>query len=453
MGSRSTRIYGLRKNGEEFPTDAAISKLEIGGKRLLTVCLRDISEQQRSESEQRLLAEVGEILVQAGSDYQRLLNDIATKISSTIAAWCAIDIAHAGDARRVKIVHSDPAMAPLCKALEVEFIAQQADTPPCGAFDASRPVLVNDPAPEVLESVARSEAQVKLLRAFDAASLIVVPLIARNHPLGTLALGSPRTGRRYDARDAQQAEQLASRVALAVDNARLHEALERAVKARDDVLGIVAHDLRSPLNAIVLGAHNLRRPRGQPERRNQTAADSIHRSAMSMHRLIEDLLDVVRLEAGQSLAITPAEVPTLSILTEAIERQVTANPARRREIALDASGAPPTIWADRARLLQVFDNLLGNAMKFSRKAITVRCASAKDETLFSVADDGPGIRAEDLPRIFDRFWQASPPDRRGAGLGLSIVQAIVRAHRGRVWAESQPGEGTTFYFTLPAHCA
>jgi PAS domain S-box-containing protein len=453
MGSRSTRIYGLRKNGEEFPTDAAISKLEVAGKRLLTVCLRDISEQQRSESEQRLLAEVGEILVQAGSDYQRLLDDIATKIATTIAAWCAIDIAQTGDARRVKIVHSDPAKAPLCKALEVEFITRQADSSPCPTLQASRPILVNDPAPEVLESVAQSEAQMKLLRTFDAASLIVVPLIARSHPLGTLALGSPRTARRYDARDARQAEQLASRVALAVDNARLHEALERAVKARDDVLGIVAHDLRSPLNAIVLGAHNLRPPRGKPERRNQTAADSIQRSAMSMRRLIEDLLDVVRLEAGQSLAITPGEIPTLSMLTEAIERQLTANPAKHRDIKLDAVDAPPTVWGDRARLLQVFDNLLGNAMKFSNKAITLRCARVKNETLFSVADDGPGIRAEDLPRIFDRFWQASPPDRRGAGLGLSIVQAIVRAHRGHVWAESKPGEGTTFFFTLPAYCA
>jgi PAS domain S-box-containing protein len=449
MGSRSTRIYGLRKNGEEFPTDAAISKLEVEGKRLLTVSLRDISEQQRSEDEQRLLAETGEILVRAGTDYQRLLTDIASNIASTIAAWCAVDIVQAGDVRRVKIVHSDPAKAALCEALELEPIERRRANPISESFNARRPILVSYPAPGVLESLAQSEAHLKLLRAFDPGSLIVAPLIARDQPLGTLAFGSSRSARRYDARDVQQAEHLASRLALAVDNARLHEALERAVHARDEVLGIVAHDLRNPLNAIVLRAHTLRRRRGEPERRDQTAVDSIHRSAMSMHRLIGDLLDVVRLEAGQSLSILPKDVPTLGVLTEAIERRLAASPAFHRELRLDATRAPPSIWVDRSRLLQVLDNLLGNAVKFSDKTITLGSATSNGEALFWVADDGPGISADDLPRVFDRFWQASKADGRGAGLGLSIVQGIVRAHGGRIWVESKLGVGTTFYFALP----
>ena len=449
MGSRGARIYGLRKNGEEFPTDAAISKLEVGGKKLLTVSLRDISEQQRSEDEQRLLAEAGEILVRAGSDYQRLLTDFASNIANTIAAWCAVDIVQAGDVRRVKIVHSDPAKAAVCKALELEPIDRKRANPISEAFNARRSILVNDPAPSVLESLAQSEAHLELLRAFDPGSLIVVPLIARNQSLGTLAFGSPRSARKYDARDVRQAEQLASRLALAVDNARLHEAVERAVKARDDVLGIVAHDLRSPLNAIVLRAHTLRRRRGEPERRDQTALDSIHRSAMSMQRLIEDLLDVVRLEAGHSLSILRNDVPTLGVLTEAIERRLAASPAFHRELSLDAAGSPPSIWVDRSRLLQVFDNLLGNAMKFSTRTITVGCAKLKEEALFWVADDGPGICADDLPRVFDPFWQASTANRQGAGLGLSIVQGIIRAHSGRIWVESKLGAGATFFFTLP----
>ena len=449
MGSRSARIYGLRKNGEEFPTDAAISKLEVGGKKLLTVSLRDISDQKRSEDEQRLLADTGELLVRAGSDYQRLLTDIASNIASTIAVWCAVDIVQAGDVRRVKIVHSDPAKAPLCKALELEPIDRRRANPVSESFNLRRPILVNDPAPSVLESLAQSEAHLDLLRAFDPGSLIVVPLIARGQPLGTLAFGAPRSARRYDARDVRQAEQLASRLALAVDNARLHEALERAVQARDDVLGIVAHDLRSPLNAIVLRAHTLRRRRGEPERRDQTAADSIHRSAMSMHRLIEELLDVARLEAGRSLSILPRDVPTLDVLTEAIKQRIADSPAFDRDLRLDAAKTPSSIWVDRTRLLQVFDNLLGNAMKFSNKTITVGCTTLNEEALFWVADDGPGICANDLPRVFDRFWQASKADRRGAGLGLSIVQGIIRAHGGRIWVESKVGAGTTFFFTLP----
>jgi PAS domain S-box-containing protein len=449
MGSRSTRIHGLRKNGEEFPLDAAISKLELAGRRLLTVSLRDISEQQRSEDEQRLLAETGEILVSAGSDLQRLVTDIAQVIVCNIADWCAVDIVEAGASGRLKIVHSDPDKAALCAALEHYPADRERPNFISEAIRTRRPRLVNGPSDGDLESLAENAEHLRLLQAFDLGSFIVLPLIARGHPLGALAFGSARASRRYGARDVRKAEQLASRVAMAVDNARLHEALERAIQARDHVLGIVAHDLRNPLNAIVLRAHTLRRGRDPPERRDQRATDSIIRSAMSMHRLIEDLLDVTRLEAGHDLSMDRETVATSSILDEIVERQQAASSASHRELRIDADGAPASVWADRRRLLQIFDNLVGNAMKFSRSHITVGASTRENEALFWVADDGPGVSAEDLPRLFDRFWQASKTDRRGAGLGLSIVRGIVHAHGGRVWAERKVDAGATFYFTLP----
>jgi len=448
MTSRSARIYGLRKNGEEFPTDAAISKLEVGGKRMLTVSIRDISEQQRSEDEQRLLAEAGKILVSAGSDYQRLLTDIANVIVRNIAQWCAVDIVQANGVRRVKVLHSDPGKAALCEALEQRPIDQQRPNLISEAINTRRPMLVNFPISSVLESLARDEEHLQLLRAFDPGSLIVVPLIARGQPLGTIAFGSARASRRYDARDVREADQIASRVAMAVDNARLHEALQRAIRARDEVLGIVAHDLRNPLNVIALRAQTLRRRGPPPERRNQVATDSILRSAVSMHRLIEDLLDITRLDAGHSLSIHPSSLILTQLFAELMEQRA-ALPGSHRELCLEVAEAPPTVWADRTRLLQVFDNLLSNAEKFSRTRICLGARTRDGEALLWVADDGPGISAEDLPRLFDRFWQASKGDRRGAGLGLSIVQGIVNAHGGRIWVESQSDSGTTFYFTLP----
>lgn len=129
--------------------------------------------------------------------------------------------------------------------------------------------------------------------------------------------------------------------------------------------------------------------------------------------------------------------------------QQAAIPASHRELSPDVAEAPLTIWADRTRLLQVFDNLLGNAVKFCRSRISLGARTTESETLLWVADDGPGICAENLPRLFDRFWQASKEDSRGTGLGLSVVQGIVRAHSGRIWVESQSDSGTTFYFTLP----
>jgi PAS domain S-box-containing protein len=448
MGSRQARVWGLRKNGEEFPTDASILKFEAGGKQWLTVSLRDVSEQQRSEDEQRLLAETGEILVRDGIDLHRLVTDIAVNLASSIATWCAIDVDLPGHGRLLRIVHADPAKAALCEALEREPVDRDRASPVSDSFHNRRAVLVNEPTNATLQSLAQSDTHLQLLRDFDPKSLIIVPLVARARLLGTLAFGSPRHSRRYDGRDVRQAEQLAHRIALALDNAQLHEAVERAVRARDEVLGIVAHDLRSPLNAIVLDAHTLRRQADETQRCDG-AIDRMQRSALLMRRLIEDLLDVARLQGGQSLSIDPAEEPTPAILQEALDRQRAAAQALHRELVLDAAGAPARVRVDRARLLQVFDNLLGNALKFSRRSITLGASTVDGQARFWVSDDGPGIGPDDLPKLFDRFWRASKTDRQGAGLGLSIARGIVLAHGGRIWAESKPGAGATLCFTLP----
>ena len=288
-----------------------------------------------------------------------------------------------------------------------------------------------------------------LLQALDTRSCMIVPLIARGQTLGSLILGSSCPARRYDARDLAHGERLASRLALAVDNARLHEALERSIRARDEVLGIVAHDLRNPLNTIVIHAQTLER-RSQPERRDQTASRAIRRAAKRMNQLIQDLLEVARLEGGQRLSIERAPIPTDGVLAEAVERQEAALSERHTPVVIDAAGAPAVIDADRTRLLQVFDNLLGNAVKFARERITVGSSVSNGEVLCWVRDDGRGVSAEDLPRLFDRFWQATRADGRGAGLGLWIAKQIVEAHGGHIWVESELDKGTTFYFTLAA---
>jgi signal transduction histidine kinase len=245
-------------------------------------------------------------------------------------------------------------------------------------------------------------------------------------------------------------ERIASRIALAVDNARLHEELEAAVHARDEVLAIVAHDLRNPLNSIVLQAQTMRRRGGQPERRDQEAVVSIRRAVTRMNQLIQDLLEVARLESGQKLSIAPRDVPVAAILAEAVERHMEVATELGRSLAVDPASTLGSVRADRARLLQVFDNLIGNAVKFSRQRITVGAAPKGDDVLFWVADDGTGVSADQLPRLFDRFWQSMTADRRGVGLGLWIVKEIVASHGGRIWVESEVGVGTTFYFTLPA---
>jgi CheY-like chemotaxis protein len=169
-----------------------------------------------------------------------------------------------------------------------------------------------------------------------------------------------------------------------------------------------------------------------------------------MARLIQDLLDVARMEAG-CLSVEPARFPAGLVVSDAVDSQQSLAASARCDLRLDLSRELPDVWADRDRLLQVFENLIGNAIKFTPPGgtITVGAALADGAVRFWVRDTGIGIPAENISRLFDRFWQGRRADRRGVGLGLPISRGIVEAHSGRIWFESTPGSGATFLFTIP----
>jgi signal transduction histidine kinase len=216
------------------------------------------------------------------------------------------------------------------------------------------------------------------------------------------------------------------------------------------VLAIVSHDLRSPLNAVMLAASLLQTSdRIAPEDREELEIIDI--SAKRMQRLIEDLLDVTRLEGGNRLPIEPAPLDVESLFGETYE--LFKSQAATSSITLQYQrddGVPP-VYADRHRVLQVLANLIGNAMKFTPPGgmIAYRAASQAASVLITVADNGPGIPKKNLGDIFNPYWQAKRTARLGAGLGLPIAKGIVESHGGRMWVESEPGKGTKFFFTLP----
>ncbi|HEY7235064.1 MAG TPA: PAS domain S-box protein [Gemmatimonadaceae bacterium] len=233
----------------------------------------------------------------------------------------------------------------------------------------------------------------------------------------------------------------------------VEEALRRAVTARDDVLGIVAHDLRNPLSTIMMQASLLERPGPEPERRDQTPRLVIARSTARMNHLIQDLLDVAVVEAGQLLKVERERLSVADLVRDAIETQATLASSSGLDLRADVGQDVHDIWGDRHRLLQVFENLIGNALKFTAEGgrVTVGAVLKDKEVVFSVADTGSGIAPESLTHVFDRFWQASTrAGRLGAGLGLPITKGIVEAHGGRIWVESTLGRGTTFFFTIPS---
>ncbi len=232
------------------------------------------------------------------------------------------------------------------------------------------------------------------------------------------------------------------------------EALQRAVRVREEVVSVVSHDLRNPLG-VVAGAAELLLdlPLDEPERRRQ--ADIIRRSAERMRSLIENLLDVARIEAGALVIRTTAQDPG-QVLSDT--RVIFLHQAEERgvRLELDVEAGVGRVLADPDRVQQALANLVANALRFSPPggAITLGAhASGSGEVALTVEDQGPGIPAADLPRLFDRFWQASRHDRTGSGLGLAIVRGIVEAHGGRVEVASGPGGGTRFALVLPGEGA
>ncbi|MCY1083710.1 sensor histidine kinase [Archangium lansingense] len=227
---------------------------------------------------------------------------------------------------------------------------------------------------------------------------------------------------------------------------------DEALAARDDFLGMVSHDLRTLLGGIAMRAAMLLRNAADDEvgQRTRKDAASIQHFTARMNRLIGDLLDIVSIEAGK-LTVEPRPEDAILLVRETVEAfQPTAS---AKGISLDSEVARDSLLArfDHDRILQVLANLLSNAIKFTPEGgrISIRVEPVEEEVRFSVTDTGSGIAEDDLRRIFERFSQVLASDRRGLGLGLYISKCIVEAHGGRIWAESQPKAGSTFFFTLP----
>jgi signal transduction histidine kinase len=225
---------------------------------------------------------------------------------------------------------------------------------------------------------------------------------------------------------------------------------EQAARTRDEVLAMVAHDLRNPLNVVLTsGSFLLDTVDGlKPQAREQLRM--IQRAVGHMNRLTQDLLEVAGMEAG-TISVEPQEEPVDRLLRSACRTMQSVASAKRVELCCEHGTDVPPVHADRDRIDQVLGNLIGNAVRFTPEGGRVRVGAGQDGewVRFSVADTGVGIDPADLPHVFDRFWQAKRSRDGGAGLGLAIARGIVAAHGGKMWVKSERGSGSTFFFTLP----
>ena len=403
--------------------------------------VQDVTERRRSRERERFLAEAGRLLAPP-LEVEETLRAVAALAVPRLADRCVVEVlGDDGRVRHAAAAAADPAVE---AALAEALAARPADAPERPVVDE---VLATG-TPRLLEGTAAAPEDAESPLP-PARTEMVVPLVANGRTLGVLTLAAAESGRRHGADDLALAGELAQRAALAIDKACLYAAARQAARTRDEVLGIVAHDLRSPLSAVSMYAH-LQLESLPPGAEARPWMEGIVRSAEQMGRLIQDLLDVAALEAGR-LRMEPCAVRPGALLRDAARAFETQAAAAGLRLEVHAAPGLPPVLGDPERILQVLGNLLGNAVKFTPAGgrVSLAAAAAPDGVALSVSDTGPGIAPGELERVFDRFWQARSARRAGAGLGLAIARGIVEAHGGRLWAESEPGEGSTFTFVLP----
>jgi signal transduction histidine kinase len=409
------------------------------------------------EAAQRRSAFLLEASTTLGSslEYEDTLAKIARLAVPRVADFCIVELAgEQGTSVPVEIAHVDAGKRELACELRRRY-------PPDSHARRGVPYVLRTGKSELYERVpkellrgsVRDPEQLRMAAelGLDAASMMVVPMVARGRTLGAISLISTDSGRRYNMRDLNMAEDLAHRAAVAVDNARLYLEAREAVRTREDLLGIVSHDLRNPLAGMLMRCALLLEtlPQDEAGERVRRDIEAMNRSAHRMERLLRDLLDFASIQAGR-LAVEKHPHSVAELMKEGMEslHALAGKRAVQSEIELADPGVQ--VLCDRERFLQIFSNLTGNALKFTPQdgAIHVRAEQRGPDVHFCVTDTGPGIAKDELPKIFQKYWQGRG-GRTGAGLGLYIAKALVEAHGGRIWVESAPGSGASFFFTLP----
>jgi signal transduction histidine kinase len=335
------------------------------------------------------------------------------------------------------------------------------------AVDGHSPWRSDDPYPRpvIVDDAQHDRAWEPYWPTFAAegiGSLAFVPIVHQRKLIGKFMLYR-NEARAFAPRDIQLAATVAVHVAQGIERKQhecelarayreereAHLLAEEAARAREEILSVVSHDLRNPLGAMMMGAATLQSVPDGDNTRVRMTAQRIHRQAERMARLIEDLVDFAGIQAGR-LELERRRHPPHMIL--ATTRDIYGPIASERGLRLEAEiqHGLPHVDCDGDRVIQILSNLVSNALKVTPKGgqIAIGAQPKRDEIVFYVRDTGPGIEPDDLPTLFERHWRAKQGAYRVTSLGLSIARGIVDAHGGRIWAESQLGAGSTFYFSL-----
>ncbi len=415
------------------------------------------TELQQAESRARVLVESSAVLA-SSLDYEATLRNAAKLLVPAFADWCMVDQAEPdGSFRRMEVTHAMPQDARLA-AQVARFQLQPEGNPhypPAEALRRGEAVLVTDLTPERIQASAHDEEHARVMLAAGPVSLISVPLVARGRTLGVLTFFTSYSGRRYTPADLVFAKELAHRVALSLENARLYREAREAIRLRDEFLSIASHELKTPLTPLSLKLQALsrelaRRPGDMPRALVESYVEVGQRQVKKLSELVGDLLDVSRIAAGR-LTLVPEDLDLGALVREVVARYEPQAARAGSTLRLECGEQGLTGRWDLLRLEQVVTNLVDNAVKYGEgRPIHVKVEGTEGGVRLTVRDEGIGIAPEALPRLFGRFERAvSERHYGGLGLGLYITRTLVESMGGQVRVESEPGRGSTFTVELP----
>lgn len=406
----------------------------------------------REQQGATLLSDASRILAST-LDYETTLNAVAKLAVGKVADWCAVDLVEASGAiRQVVVAHEDEAKVRWAKELNKRYPPDYDRPTGVGSvIRTGNPQIYSDITDEMLVASARDADHLAIMRELGIKSAIIVPMVARGRTLGALTLISSDPGRRYSEADQSLLMELATRAAVAIDNAQLYRAALAASDARAAFLATMSHELRTPLNAII-GYQSLL-SEGISGKMNDSQLAQLSRiraSADHLLNLIDEVLTFSRLDAGKEI-ILREEVDLRSVVASAIS--MVAPLAAGKGLKVRDETSDGRLITDGGKVRQILLNLLSNAVKFSDDGdIIVRSHRDDGSLAISVVDPGIGIARENLENVFDPFWQVEQRSTRrvgGTGLGLSVSRRLARLLGGEVTVESSLNKGSTFTLVLP----
>jgi signal transduction histidine kinase len=399
----------------------------------------DPSEEMRL-GRPHLLAQAVRLLA-ASVEHKQTLSAMAALAARTFGEFALVEVEAPGSESVLTLAGPSNDDAPLAQAVEDRLRKRR--------FPALSRQLDNIPSPLVVE--VTDPALIELVSPLRPRSMLIVPLAIGDGRRGVLAFLSSRETSPYGAIDLEIAVDLGRCVARAIENAELLHKAEISVQAREQLIDVVAHDLNNSLSAAKLSLAALSMQPRKAAKRSRRYAPILRRALEHMERLVSDLRDARQMELGRFTVRADAAVAPDVLIRCALE--AASGQARLHQLQAASTPQLGLVPVDKERVLQVFANLIANALKFTPPGgiVTVGArAAGNDDVTFFVRDTGPGIPEADQAHVFEWRWQARPDEGRGSGLGLAICRGIVEAHGGTIAVESQPGLGSTFSFTLPA---